>query len=168
MISLPRKFDQNEWVVIACLIFLILILKILPKRFPLSITILILAFSIAVSRVVDHLIAGPSIDFYDVMDTGKYELFDFLCYIPYALFAYIFVYLYDKWNIKGIGIMLYILGFSLFGVAFEWLAATPYIHFFNYKKWNMLYSLGIYLFIQPCTLLFYRYIKNVWQHSLRT
>ncbi|TVY03951.1 hypothetical protein [Paenibacillus cremeus] len=162
LIPLPTKFDQNELLVIGFLIILILLLWLLPKRFPTSVTILILSFSIGISRIVDHSLAGPQIDFYDVMDTGDYELFDFFCYILYAPFAYVFVYLYDKWNIRGMYILLYITACSFVGIVFEWFTTTPYIHFFIYKQWSILYSFPIYLFIQSCTLLFYHVLKRIY------
>jgi hypothetical protein len=166
ILPLPKQFDQNEWFILISLAVLVLLLIFLPKRFPTSITTLILVFSMAIARVVDHLLAGPSINFYDVLDSGKYELFDILCYVPYAPFAYIFVYLYDKWKIKGINTTLYILLFSLIGIGTEWLTTTPLIDFFKYHNWNIFYSLPIYLVVQPLTLMFYHFIKKVHHDAL--
>jgi hypothetical protein len=167
LLPFPKKFDQNEWFILLSLAVLVLLLIFLPKRFPTSITILLLAFSMAIARVIDHLLAGPSINFYDVLDSGKYELFDILCYVPYAPFAYIFVYLYDYWKIKGIYTSLYVLIVSLMGIGFEWLTTTPLIDFFKYHHWNVIYSLPIYLAIQPITLLFYQLIIKFHDESLK-
>jgi hypothetical protein len=167
-LPLPKNFDQNEWFVIISLVFLILLLICLPKRFPTSITILIITFSMSLARVVDHLLAGPNINFYDVMDSGKYELFDILCYAPYAPFAYLFVYIYDKWNIKGVKTSLFILIVSLFGIGFEWLTTKPFIDFFKYHNWNIIYSFPIYLVVQPLTLVFLKFIKKAHKDSLQS
>jgi hypothetical protein len=167
LLPLPKQFDQNEWFILISLAVLVLLLIFLPKRFPTSITTLILAFSMAVARVVDHLLAGPSINFYDVLDSGKYELFDILCYVPYAPFAYLFVYLYDYWRIKGIYTSLFVLIVSLLGIGFEWLTTTPLIDFFKYHNWKIFYSLPIYLAIQPITLLFYHTIIKLHADLLK-
>lgn len=167
LLPLPKQFDQNEWFIIISFGVLVLLLIFIPKKFPTSITILLITFSMAVARVIDHLLAGPSINFYDVLDSGKYELFDILCYVPYAPFAYIFVYMYDYWKIKGIYTSLYILIVSLFGIGFEWLTTTPLIDFFKYHNWKIIYSLPIYLAIQPITLLFYHLIIKFHDHSIK-
>jgi hypothetical protein len=167
ILPLPKQFDQNEWFILISLAVLVLLLIFLPKRFPTSITTLILVFSMAIARVVDHLLAGPSINLYDVLDSGKYELFDILCYVPYAPFAYIFVYMYDYWKIKGIYTSLYVVIISLIGIGFEWLTTTPLIDFFKYHNWNVIYSLPIYLAIQPITLLFYHLINKFHYDSLK-
>jgi hypothetical protein len=167
LLPLPKQFDQNEWFIIISIGVLVLLLIFLPKRFPTSITILLITFSMAIARVVDHLLAGPSINFYDVLDSGKYELFDLLCYVPYAPFAYIFVYIYDHWKIEGLYTCFYILIFSLIGIGFEWLSTTPLIDFFKYHNWKIVYSLPIYLVIQPITLWFYHLIKKFHDNSLK-
>jgi hypothetical protein len=167
LLPLPKQFDQNEWFILLSLAVLVLLIVFLPKRFPTSITTLILAFSMAIARVVDHLLAGPSINFYDVLDSGKYELFDILCYVPYAPFAYIFVYMYDNWKIKGIYTSLFVLIVSLLGIGFEWLTTTPLIDFFKYHNWKIFYSLPIYLAIQPITLLFYHTIIKLHADLLK-
>jgi hypothetical protein len=167
LLPLPKEFDQNEWFIIIHFIVLVLILIYLPKRFPTSITILILAFSIAIARVVDHLLAGPDINFYDVMDSGKYELFDLFCYVPYAPFAYIFIYIYDKWELNGIKLSVFITITSLFGILFEWITTASFINFFHYHSWKISYSLPVYLIIQPITLLFFTYIKKLHYVSLQ-
>jgi accessory gene regulator protein AgrB len=166
LLPLPKNFDQNEWVIIISCIALLLLLYIFPKRFPTSISILIIAFSIVVARVVDHLLAGPDINFYDVLDSGDYELFDLFSYIPYAPFAYVFVYLYDKLQIRGVYTSLYIIIFSLIAIGVEWITTSSFIHYFHYYSWEILYSFPIYLVIQPLTLLFYHFIIKVHARSL--
>lgn len=166
LLPLPKEFDQNEWIIILSMLALVLLLIFLPKRFPTSITVLILAFSMGFARITDHLLAGPHINFYDVMDSGKYELFDLFCYVPYAPFAYLYVYLYDKWNIKGPFISLFIVIFSLIGIGFEWFTTLSFIQFFKYQNWKISYSFPIYLIVQPLTLVLFNYIRKVHRDDL--
>ncbi|WP_442596565.1 hypothetical protein [Neobacillus sp. D3-1R] len=158
ILPLPEKFDENEWMLIGTLIFGVLLYLFLPKRFPHSLSFLVMIFSSFYSRTFDHILASPFMDLYDVMDSPKYEFFGVLTYFMYAPFAYLFIYIYDRLNINGIYTALYILGFSLFGVGFEWIAYK--LHIFTYKKWNLYYSFTVYLLVQYCTILFFQYVKK--------
>lgn len=162
----PRNFDQNEWYIIISAIVLVLLLYKLPRRFPGSVTVLLLLFTISVARVTDHLLAGPHKDFYDIMDTGKYELFDLFSYIPYAPFGYVFIYLYDRYHLKGLRLALYIVCCSIGGILFEKLVSTSYIEFLQYKNWNVFNSLPVYLTVQPLTILFFRLVKSIHEKLL--
>lgn len=162
----PREFDQNEWYIIISAIILVLLLYKLPKRFPVSVTVLLLLFTMSTARVTDHLLAGPHKDFYDIMDTGKYELFDLFSYIPYAPFGYLFIYLYDRFQLKGLLLVLYIIFCSIGGVLFERMVSTSFIEFLQYKNWSPYYSLPVYLTVQPMTILFFKLEKSIHERSL--
>ena len=166
ILPLPEKFDANEWFILFHILALVILLYKLPKRFPTSITILLLMFTVTVARVVDHVIAGPHVDLYDIMDSGDFELFDLLCYVPYAPFGYVFIYIYDKFQLKGISLILYIVLSSIGSIGFEWLTGTSYISYLKYSSWKPIYSLPIYLLIQPCTILFFHLIKSIHEKSL--
>lgn len=163
----PKEFDQNEWLIIVCFVFLIILLYKLPKRFPTPVTVLILLFTLAVSRVVDHTIAGPDINFYDIMDSGKFEFFDIFCYITYAPFGYLFIYVYDKYQLRGTKLFLYIITCSIASIAFEYFTASSYISFFKYHNWKPIYSLPIYLVVQSLTLLFLHLIQHFYKSSIQ-
>ena len=164
MMPLPKSFDQNEWYLIIALFITLLIVSILPRRFPLSITILLFLFAATIARLSDHIFAGLYLDLYDVMDTNKFELFDLLSYFLYMPFAYFFVYFYDKWKIRGIYILLYIVASSLGGVLIEWI--SHYFHVFDYKWWKIQYSLPIYLIVQPFTLIFFEFIYKAYKSRI--
>lgn len=158
MMPLPQKFDQNEWFIIISLAVGVVTVILLPRRFPLSVSILMMVFAATVARTLDHLLAGPTVDVYNITDTGRYDLFDLITYTLYAPFAYIFVYIFDRFNIKGYWILLYVVIASLLGTLYEWLCVV--FDVFNYKGWNIKYSYGFYLSTQPLTLLFFRYIMG--------
>ncbi|MEB6550095.1 hypothetical protein MXL46_13450 [Heyndrickxia sporothermodurans] len=159
MLPFPQKFDQNEWCIVISIVISYAIILFLPKRFPLSITILIMLFGTTVARISDYLLAISKLDLYTVMDTEKYELFDLITYILYAPFAYIFVYVYDKYNIKGYWVLLYLLICSIGATFYEHL--NKVLHVFNYHDWKLIYSQSVYLFVQCIALLFFHLIRKL-------
>jgi hypothetical protein len=140
----PERFDINEWFILLSLAVSLIIALMLPKRFsPVSITVFAV-FTVFISQTVDSLIAVKPFDLYDVSDSSKYEIMDIVIYyLNYPTYTYIFLYFYDKWKLKGIYRILYIIGFSLLSVFFEWLAHL--CHVFTYKGWKLWYSPFMYL-----------------------
>jgi presenilin-like A22 family membrane protease len=116
----------------------------LPKRFsPITITVFTV-FTVFISETIDSLIAVKPFDFYDVNDSPKFEVMDVaMYYLNYTAYTYIFFYFYDKWKLKGIYRILYLIGFSLLSVFFEWLAHL--FHVFTYKGWKLWYSPFVYI-----------------------
>ena len=149
---------QNDWFVGVFLLVSLLIVFRLPRRFPLSISILVSLFAITVSRLADHLLAGPHVDLYDIMDGNKIEYADLFTYLLYAPAAYVFIYVYDWLKPKGIFFTLYILVCSIGGITVEWTAHL--FDVFTYKEWNIFYSFTVYLIVQPLTIWFFHLIKN--------
>lgn len=159
MLPLPQKFDGNEWFVIIGIIASYTLVFLLPKRFPASISILLMMFGSTVARISDHLLAAPRVDMYNLMDTPNFDFFDLILYLLYAPFSYFFVYFFVKFKIKGYGILFYIIGWTLVGTMFEWL--TKQFHVFIYHGWHLAYSFTVYFIIQTLTLIFYKYC-NKW------
>jgi hypothetical protein len=157
----PEKFDQNEGFVLITLLLSIIFIFICPKRMPISITILIMIFSLTIARLADHLLSSPKIDLYSMMDSGKYEFFDLILYFLYAPFGYFFVYVYEKLKVNGYLTTIYILLWSLFGTFFEWISVN--FEVFEYKEWELKYSFTVYVFTQAITLLLYGYLRK--QHN---
>ena len=60
-------------------------------------------------------------------------------------------------------IAVYIVIWSTFGTAFEWLSS--YFKVFIYKGWKPTYSFTFYLFIQSLTLLFFKYVTFIHQNT---
>jgi hypothetical protein len=140
----PERFDINDWFILISLVVSLTIVFMLPKRFsPVSITVFAVC-SVFISQTVDSLVAVKPFDLYDVNDSPKYEVMDVVIYyFNYPIYAYLFFYLYDKWKLKGIYRILYLIGFSLLSVFFEWLA--DHFHVFTYKGWKLWYSPFVYL-----------------------
>jgi hypothetical protein len=158
MIPFPKEFDQNEWFILVFLITNGFALIFLPKRFPKIITLLILLFGLSVPRILDHLLSANQVDLYDLMDTPKLDLFDILLYFIIAPFSYYFIYFYDKLNVRGIGISVYVLIWSLAGVGYESLAVQ--FEVFTYNTWKLGYSFPFYIMMQIGLILYYRIIQR--------
>jgi hypothetical protein len=153
---LPKDFDANEWFVIISLLASYTGLFLGRKIFPRSMIILIILFSAVIARITDYELAGPPLDLYDLMDTGKYELFDMFSYLLYGPFAFAFLAVYHKLNIKGIYILFYLVVCSGLSVAYEWL--TVVFDVFTFKEWKSTFSFPVYLVVQSLTLYFYHFL----------
>ncbi|WP_436234877.1 hypothetical protein [Paenibacillus sp. LjRoot153] len=84
----------------------------------------------------------------------------FIYYFNYPLYAYLFLYFYDKWKLKGMNRILFIIGFSLLSLFFEWLADL--CHVFTYKGWKLWYSFIVYMGIY----ILYIFILHLTQNLL--
>ncbi|KQX45790.1 MULTISPECIES: hypothetical protein [unclassified Paenibacillus] len=162
-----RAFDMNDYFVLICIVFAYGFIYFMPKRFPLSVTLLLLLFSSTLASMLDNSIGGHIFDLYDIMDGPAYSIMDFVVYFMYAPFGYIFMYFYDLFRLKGILAVGYIALFSLLSAGFEWVCLKAGV--FTYKdSYLIYYSFPIYLFSQSALVLFYKFItdqqKNV-QHS---
>lgn len=157
LLPLPIEFSKNEWFVILSLIASYSVFFLPRRKFSLSIIILILVFSATIARISDHLLAGPPLDLYDLMDSSRFEMFDIFSYLLYGPFAYIYLYLYEKFKIKHIYTFLYIVAFSIFSVGYEWI--TVVFGVFTFKEWKSIYSFPVYLFVTSLTILYYRFLR---------
>ncbi|MBM7654408.1 hypothetical protein [Neobacillus cucumis] len=161
MLLLPEKFDENEWFIVISLILTYWLMLKLPKRFPLTITLLILFFGMSYVQVTDHIIGGSSFNMYDINDTGKFEWFDLIGWFIYPPFGYFFIYYFDKWSIRGLKIFWYILGWSVIAMLVEWISLK--FHMFTYYSWKLSYSYPIYLITLSIYLLSFLYIKSTFK-----
>jgi hypothetical protein len=162
---LPIRFDINEFFLIAMTAIGFFIVFKLPNKLPVSIGILNGLWCTTIARISDHMLAsaelGAHLDFYDVIDSGKFEFFDMLPYVIYYLYGYIMIYIYKSLNIKRAFIPLFVLITSLLSILFEYLMVIFKVY--NYRNWTLLYSLNVYLFVYPLTLLFYHYIDYLYK-----
>src|SRR5690606_28899440 len=101
MMPLPQKFDQNEWFIIISLAVGVVTGILRPRRFPLSVSILMMVFVATVARTLEHLLEGATINVYNITDTGRYDLFALINYTLYVPFSHIFVYIFARFNTKG-------------------------------------------------------------------
>jgi hypothetical protein len=156
ILPLPIKFDQNEWFITLNTLFGYTWVLFFPKRYLRVISVLVILFCISMALIIDHAIASPPLDLYDINDRKEYELFDVFTYFMYTPYALLCVYLFDKFNPKGIHFTAYIIGWSLLSLSFEWLAVK--CHVFTFYNWSLLYSFSVYLVTTTLHLSFFRFI----------
>ncbi|MFK9091838.1 hypothetical protein [Bacillus salipaludis] len=162
MLALPEKFDSNEWFIVISLVVTYTFIFILPKRFPHTITIIMLFFSMAYVQVIDHILAGISWDLYDINDVREYEWFDLITWFLYPPFGYTFVYFFDKWSIRGVGIFWYVLLWAFIALGEEILSLK--FNIFTYHEWKLSYSFPVYLITLSIYLLFFVYLKRTFEN----
>ncbi|WP_456275282.1 hypothetical protein [Bacillus sp. AK128] len=149
-----QHFNANEWFVLVVLILMYLTIFLLPKRFPLSVSIIFTLLGFYLGLVADHSIAIPPFDFYDVNDNSSYEFFDFLTYVMYGPYGYLFLYFYHAFNIKGYKVIFYIIFWSLLGMLLEYIGVRLGVFHYN-QGYKFLFSFPIYLSLQSITLAYY-------------
>jgi hypothetical protein len=154
-----KAFDWNEWFVIITLLFLSFLILMVPKIFPLIETIGYYLFGIMIVHFFDHTTSIRPWDLYDVNDSSKYQLMDFIYYVMNGPISYIFIYIYTKLKIKGHYNILYILIWSSFSILAEWFGVK--IGLFHYDKgYKMYWSLPIYMLIQTILIIYYHIIQT--------
>jgi hypothetical protein len=132
----------------------------LPPRLPRIVSALIMMMSLALPLALDHTIGSPPIDLYDTNVKPWVTFSELPTWGMYSIFGYLFIYLYDKLNIRGVGIPFYILVWALAGTAFETLSVT--FDVFSYKGWSLRYSFLVYLCTQLLTVIVFRILMSTF------
>jgi hypothetical protein len=153
VVNYDHAFNQNEWFVIATIIIFHLFIFLLPKRFPLLLSVILYLFGFSTGLVFDNTIGAHIFDFYDINDSSRFTLMDILSYIMYGPFGYVFIYFQDKYKIQGRLLVTYILLWCLLSIALE--AIAEYFNVFHYKNGYTIYfsfplyvvTIGIYYFL---------------------
>jgi hypothetical protein len=157
MLLLPKTFDSNEIYILCIGFFLLLLFLALPKKFSTTGTTLILLFNFFLSAVIDQILAGSILNFYDIMDDPKFEVMDLFIYIfiyPIAgyLFLYIFTFINEKFSV------LYILIAAFVTIALE--RVSVMFNVYTYVQWNLFYSGLSYLSLYSFNLIFLKWLRN--------
>lgn len=155
-----NRWNANEWFVIGMLVLGYTLLMVLPRRFPIKCSAVFTLYGIFAGLFLDHSISVRPVDFYDVNDNSNYQFMDFLTYVMYGPFTYLYAYLYDRWNIKPSRVPLYVLGWAFFSMGVEWIAMK--VGVFHYKNgYTIFYSFPIYLLLNSLYLLFLHKVKGL-------
>jgi hypothetical protein len=159
---LPTKFDTNEiFIIVIGVLLSLIVVKILPNRLSYTTSIIMFLHKISIAIAVDHILAGPPLDLYDVLDTGKFEFFDLILYLfIYGPFTYIIIYIYDKWfyhksNFKKFIFLVFVI---LINVGFEFIATK--LDIYIYKGWKLYYSIPIYLIVYLTNFYLLKFLKD--------
>ncbi|ERI91521.1 hypothetical protein HMPREF1982_03165 [Clostridiales bacterium oral taxon 876 str. F0540] len=139
-----KNFNGNEWYCIITFIIGFLFMFRLKKRFSLKEALVYFFYCVFIGMLADHSIGVPPLDYYDVNDFSSYEFFDFLTYFMFGAYGYLYVYIYDHFNIKSKYAPLYILSWSIVSTFME--LCGDYLGVFHYKNgYKIYYSFPIYL-----------------------
>lgn len=158
-VNYDHAFNSNEWFILISIAVGYSLLFILPKRFPTTYIVLFLFIGMNSGMVFDHTISIPPFDFYDVNDSSKFEIYDFLSYIMYGPYGYFFFYLYDYLKLRRYRTMLYIISWSIAAMIVEWVAYN--LGVFHYKAgYKFIYSFPFYFFVQSVTLALFNLIMK--------
>ncbi|MCA1029697.1 hypothetical protein LCL95_01470 [Bacillus timonensis] len=153
-----QQFNMNE-IIVLLLLSTYLIVIFAPKRFSVPITLILLLYSLFYGTFFDNLLGIQRINYYDINDKSTYNIYDALLYLAYGPFSYFFIYFYDKYQIRRMKTVFYLLGWSLFGVLFEYTVSRAGVfHYLNgYKPF---YSFPIYLFVQITLVMFFHWLRK--------
>jgi hypothetical protein len=150
--------EINVWFTTVIFVLGCLLVVRLPPRLPRVVSALIMMMSLMLPMVFDHTIGSPPIDLYDTNVKPWLTFSELPTWGMYTVFGYLFIYLYDKFNIRGVGIPFYILVWALSGTAFEALSVT--LNVFSYKGWSLRYSFLVYLCTQLLTVIVFRILMR--------
>nr|WP_263327327.1 hypothetical protein [Neobacillus sp. Marseille-Q6967] len=154
-----NSFDMNEWFVIISLLSLTILIWFLPKIFSLLEGTAYFLYGVFVVTFFDHTTSVPSWDLYDVNDDSKYNLMDFITYVMNGPYSYFFMYLYVKWNIRGLKNLFYIIIWSMFSVLIEWVGVKIGLYHYD-KGYKMYWSFPIYMLVQTILIMYHHRIKR--------
>lgn len=154
-----NRFNLNEWfTIIALLTGIVLVLK-LKKIFSIKQGLLYFLFGVFIGFLFDHTISVWPVDYYDVNDNSTYQFMDFLTYLMYGPFSYLFAYAYNYFKVKLSFTPLYILVWSLVAFFMEFLAKS--VGVFHYKNgYTIFYSFPIYLIVYSMQSYLYRFLTK--------
>ncbi|MCI3923799.1 hypothetical protein MO973_26585 [Paenibacillus sp. TRM 82003] len=144
-------WNANEWFVLGFTLLGFGLVWLLPRRFTRSASTLFVLFGAYFGVLFDHAIAVEPFDFYDVNDTSAFTFMDFVTYVMYGPFGYVFLYIYDRLGLPKRWAPAYILVWTAFAIALEgWGAKLGVFHYKNGYEFD--YSSSVYLTLQICML----------------
>ncbi|MBB6452363.1 hypothetical protein HNQ94_000808 [Salirhabdus euzebyi] len=157
-------FDWNETFFILSSLVSLTIFFILPKRFNGFVTFFIWLFAIVYIETIDYTLGVKPYDLYDFLDGPKYQpTTAFAHFALYPSCAYIFLYFYDKWGLKGISLLMYIVVWTVISVFYEWLCVLNEV--LHYKEWKIFYSIPTYPISCFIMIKLFQFIKQNFKHS---
>jgi hypothetical protein len=159
VITYDNRMNTNEWFILSGLCIGILIVCLLPKRFPRKLAIIYFLCGVFTGFFFDHTLSLKPFNCYDVNDTSKFNLMDFISYWMYGPFSYLFFYILDYIKLKPSFWPVYVLVSSLVSLGFEWAASSAGV--FHYKNHFSMYdSFPIYLIVQSIWILLFHHFQS--------
>lgn len=155
----PEKFDKNEWFILIAGILMMILFLFTDRRISVLEIVVIWVINWFMAEAADFSIAIPPFDLYDFNDSPKYEYFDFFLFVVlYPCTAYLFIHYYDKWNLKGKSLIIYVFIYSLLTVGLEALASV--FDVFTYKGWHLIFSFPVYLVVYIINIVIFKFERK--------
>ncbi|WP_085522515.1 hypothetical protein [Tuberibacillus sp. Marseille-P3662] len=154
-----EHFDKNEIYLSIAFVIVYAIFFLLPKRFPRDVTMMYLVWGFAIATLFDFTIGGGLINFYQVNDSGDYELFDVVTYFMFAPISYFFIYIYDALGINKKTVIGFIIVWTIIGLGAEWVSSVMGVTH-HQRGYQIPYSVPVFLVVQTITLLYYELIMK--------
>ncbi|HET7579926.1 MAG TPA: hypothetical protein VFK33_11660 [Bacillales bacterium] len=157
--SFPEHFDMNEWFIVGTSLLMIVIFFLLPRRFSVTQIFVILVFNFFAGTTGDTFFGGPPYNFYDIMDRPSFGYFDLSTYVfDFPLSAYVVIYFFDKWHIRGLPLFGYLLGWAIVTLIMERVADL--VNVFTYIHWNIYESFVVYFISYALNILVFIWTKR--------
>ncbi len=152
-------WNGNEWFMLTTSALAFAGTLLIRRHFRPVAFIMIWLFAIAYVESIDYAIAGTPFRLYYCADNETYEPAAAMIHIfLYPGFVFFFLYLYDRWRIRGKQLVFYILAWTAFSILFEWINVKAGV--FTYTGWKIAYSIPTYPISAAVTLCLYRYIER--------
>ncbi|MBO0958454.1 hypothetical protein J1P26_01830 [Neobacillus sp. MM2021_6] len=136
-------FDWNEMIMFGSSLIALFVILMLRKYFHKIVFIIIWIYSIVFVESTDYFLAASPFRVYYCGDNVTYEPSAAAIHLfLYPVFSFIFLLLYNRLNISGIKLILYILAWDIFSTFFEWLYLINGA--FTYTGWKVHYSFFVY------------------------
>jgi len=150
-----HSFNINEWFVLLTTLVLTVLVMILPKIFSRLESIAYFIYGIFIGMFFDHTISVPPINFYDVNDNSSYQVIDFMSYIMYGPYSYLFMYFYVKLKIHRFTTIVYVIGWTSVSILMEWIGLQIGLYHYNHG-YQLYHSIPIYLFVQTLQIIIFK------------
>ncbi|WP_108669947.1 CBO0543 family protein [Peribacillus acanthi] len=152
-------FDWNDWFMIITGIASLSLFFLIRKYFHPVINISIWIYNVFLVETIDYFLVGTPYQLYYFSDNPTYEPSSAFFHLTvYPASALIFLYVYDKWEIKGRKSVLYILFWTCFSILFEWVCIKNNV--LTYTGWKLLYSVPTYPIAAILLICFFRFIQK--------
>jgi hypothetical protein len=159
-----KAFDLNDWTVIISILITWSTVFLLPRKFSVQYTVLVMLFGLTTASVFDNSLGASTFDYYNIMDGPAYTLMDGAVYLLYPPFAYFFAYIHRSLHINMVGNTLFILVWTLLSVFVENIFTLANV--FTYKNgFNLYYSFCIYLVTQSALFVLMKFLEFNERHS---
>ncbi|MCD1260144.1 hypothetical protein B5M42_015120 [Paenibacillus athensensis] len=135
--------DLNECVMIGSSLVAFGLFWLVHRSFSRIVTIAIWLFTVAYVESIDYFLAATPFELYYCGDNITYEPSTGVIHLVlYPSCSFLFLYLYDKWQVRGPSLFVYLAVWTVLSVGFEGVCDLTGV--FTYTGWSLSYSILTY------------------------